>query len=158
MGSEEFFGKREQLLDAGLETGEGFEAFLANGVVRGFEAAGLEVGVQQFLQDSQLSFGGVEFGSEEPEVIGAEQFAEIGLDLVVVLAVAGFPDLSDGVPSEELAGAGGDAGLADFEGLGDFVEGEGVCGEIEKAEDLAAGSGEAEALAEAGGHFDHLHP
>jgi hypothetical protein len=158
MGLEELFSEREQLLDTGLKSGERFETFLAHGVIRYFEAAGLEVGVEEFLKDGELALGGVEFRAEEAEVIGAEEFAEISLDLVVVLAVAGFPDLTDGVPSEELPCAGGDAGLADFEGLGDFVEGEGLCGQVEQPENLTAGTGKTEPLAEACGDFDHFHP
>ena len=128
MGSEEFFGEGQEPLDSGLQLAEGFQALLAEGVVFRRQVARGEIGVEEFEECGDLAFGGVEFGTEEAEVVGPEQFGEVGLDFVVVLAVAGFPDLSDGVPAEELTGTGGGTGLAQAKGLGDFVEGQGGWG------------------------------
>jgi len=156
MGSEEFLGQGQEPLDAGLQLPEGFQALLAERVVFRRQVAGGEVGIEEFEEGGDLAFGGVELGAEEAEVVGAEQFGEVGLDFVVVLAVTRFPDLSDGVPSKELAGPGLGTGLAQAQGLGDFVEGQGGRGKVQETENLTAGSWKPQALADPGGHLDHL--
>jgi hypothetical protein len=68
---------------------------------------------------------------------------EVGGECVIIAAVARFADTLGDASLDEATGLGADAGLADVELLGEGVEGAGLVGQEQGAEEAAGDTGEA---------------
>jgi len=131
-------------LDAGAEA---LEFFLR-------DAAVAVVDFQEVAQFGDSIFGGFEAGFKVLVVGAADDFPDFGNGFEMVFTATGDPDVADGAPGDELAGALAGAAFADAELLADFLEGERPGREVKEAVDLAEGARQAEVFAEVGAGFD----